>query len=230
MFVARLLGPTNLLQGQIDGNGSESRREVVVRTPLGRLVAKATGSGSTLAQGTPVTISIRPETLSLGPSIPADWNRFPATIERILFRGAIRQVDLRGPGDWPITARVLQNQSPGLREGQGATVRFPGVRDLATRRSRGLSCMKGNFHVQFLGEGVAATSPPYPTLGWVTTQVYPARGLLGLASKGPVAAMSPRPPAAERRNPAGVEYAFRLLVVSARLMVAVKTPSRGRTA
>ena len=26
--------------------------------------------------------------------------------------------------------------------------------------------MKGNFHVQFLGEGVAATSPPYPTLGW----------------------------------------------------------------
>ena len=43
-------------------------------------------------------------------------------------------------------------------------------------RSRGLSCMKGNFHVQFLGEGVAATSPPYPTPGWVTTQVYPARG------------------------------------------------------
>ena len=35
--------------------------------------------------------------------------------------------------------------------------------------------MKGNFHVQFLGEGVAATSPPYPTPGWATTQVYPAR-------------------------------------------------------
>src|SRR5208337_412329 len=42
-------------------------------------------------------------------------------------------------------------------------------------RSRGLSCMKGNFHVQFLGEGVAATSPPYPTPGWATTQVYPAQ-------------------------------------------------------
>src|SRR5208337_482068 len=26
-----------------------------------------------------------------------------------------------------------------------------------------LSCMNGNIHVQFLGEGVAATSPPYPT-------------------------------------------------------------------
>ena len=39
--------------------------------------------------------------------------------------------------------------------------------------------MKGNFHVQFLGEGVAATSPPYPTLGWATTQVYPARNSPG---------------------------------------------------
>ena len=29
-------------------------------------------------------------------------------------------------------------------------------------RLKGLSCMKGNFHVQFLGEGVAATPPPYP--------------------------------------------------------------------
>ena len=40
--------------------------------------------------------------------------------------------------------------------------------------------MKGNFHVQFLGEGVAATSPPYPTPGWATTQVYPARGDPGI--------------------------------------------------
>jgi hypothetical protein len=36
--------------------------------------------------------------------------------------------------------------------------------------------MNGNIHVQFLGEEVAATSPPYPTPGWTTTQVYPARG------------------------------------------------------
>src|SRR5271166_5448206 len=55
-------------------------------------------------------------------------------------------------------------------------------------RPRGLSCMKGNFHVQFLGEGVAATSPPYPTPGWVTTQVYPARGpppQIGLTPRTP---------------------------------------------
>ena len=29
-------------------------------------------------------------------------------------------------------------------------------------RLKGLSCMRGNSHVQFLGEGVAATPPPYP--------------------------------------------------------------------
>src|SRR5271165_5417128 len=46
--------------------------------------------------------------------------------------------------------------------------------------------MKGNFHVQFLGEGVAATSPPYPTLGWATTQVYPARGPPNADEAGPL--------------------------------------------
>jgi ABC-type Fe3+/spermidine/putrescine transport system ATPase subunit len=121
-FVARFLGPTNLLQGQIDAttHDGDPRREVVVRTPLGRLVAR--GTGHALAQGTPVTISIRPETLSLGPTTPPDWNRFPATIERIVFRGDVRQVDLRGPGEWPITVRLLQSQLTGLREGQSLTL------------------------------------------------------------------------------------------------------------
>jgi ABC-type Fe3+/spermidine/putrescine transport system ATPase subunit len=119
-FVARILGPTNLLQGQVDSSGGETRRDVVVRTPLGRLVART--SGPSPAQGTPVTICIRPETLSLGPTIPPDWNRFPGTIERIVFRGDIRQVELRGPGDWPITVRALQSQSNGLREGQSLTL------------------------------------------------------------------------------------------------------------
>ena len=35
--------------------------------------------------------------------------------------------------------------------------------------------MKGNFHVQFLGEGVAATSPPYPTPRGAIPWGHPAR-------------------------------------------------------
>ena len=65
-----------------------------------------------LPAGTPVTVSIRPETLAFGPTIPPDWNRFPATIERMSFRGDIRQIELRGPGDWPITARARRPARP----------------------------------------------------------------------------------------------------------------------
>ncbi|WP_165233025.1 ABC transporter ATP-binding protein [Aquisphaera insulae] len=125
-FVARFLGPTNLFQGQIDSSGSspEPRREVVVRTPLGRLVATMPGPSLALSlpPGTPVTVSIRPETLALGPNIPADWNRFPATIERMTFQGDTRHIELRGPGDWPIMARALQSRSRALREGQSLTL------------------------------------------------------------------------------------------------------------
>ena len=42
-----------------------------------------------------------------------------------MFLGEVRQVHLRGPGDWPIVALALQSQSQGLREGQGLTLSFP---------------------------------------------------------------------------------------------------------
>ncbi len=121
VFVARLLGPTNLLQGQVDGLSHDaSRREVVVRTPVGRLVARA--NLPALSASTPVTVSIRPESLALGPGVPSDANRFPATIERITFQGSTRRILLRGPGDWPVTALALQSQSGHVREGQGVTL------------------------------------------------------------------------------------------------------------
>ena len=40
VFVARLLGPTNLLQGQVESHGADHKGEVVVRTPLGRLIGQ----------------------------------------------------------------------------------------------------------------------------------------------------------------------------------------------
>ncbi len=117
-LVAQLLGPANLLQGQAESG--DARGEVIVKTPLGRLIGSA--SGGSVAAGTPVTVMIRPETLGLHPPVPTDANRFAATVERQVFLGATRQVWLRGPGDWPITAMALQGPSQGLREGQGLTV------------------------------------------------------------------------------------------------------------
>jgi ABC-type Fe3+/spermidine/putrescine transport system ATPase subunit len=120
VFVARMLGPTNLLQGQLESQMNDHKGEVVVRTPLGRLIGHLVSNHNN--QSTPVTISVRPETIFVGPTTPAGWNRFPATIERIIFRGEVRQIHARGPGDWPIIVSALQSQSQNLREGQNLTL------------------------------------------------------------------------------------------------------------
>jgi ABC-type Fe3+/spermidine/putrescine transport system ATPase subunit len=117
-FVAKLLGPVNLLQGQSEG--SDARGEVVVRTPIGRLVG-VTANGP-IEAGTPVTVVIRPEAFGLGTTVPVGANRFLATLERQMFLGETRMVRLRGPNDWPVQALALQSQSHGLREGQTLTV------------------------------------------------------------------------------------------------------------
>ena len=117
-FVARFLGPINLIQGQVES--ADLRGGLVVRTPLGRLIGRA--AGGPIASGSPVTIALRPEALGIGPNAPFDANRFAATVERLVFLGEVRQVHLRGPNDWPVMALALQSQSQGLREGQGLTV------------------------------------------------------------------------------------------------------------
>ncbi len=121
-FVSRLLGQSNLVQGQIESAGA--RGEVVVRTPLGRLIGhtSAEHGESELPAGAPVTISIRPDSLALGPNVTPGANRFPATVERLVFLGEVREVHLRGPGDWPVFALALQSQSQLLREGQSLTL------------------------------------------------------------------------------------------------------------
>jgi ABC-type Fe3+/spermidine/putrescine transport system ATPase subunit len=117
-FVAQYVGPTNLVQGQLEA--IDPRGEAVVRTPLGRLIGLA--PPQPLDGGSPVTVSIRHEALALGGAPPANANRFAATVERQVFLGELRQVFLRGPGDWPITALTLQSPATDLRDGQSLTV------------------------------------------------------------------------------------------------------------
>jgi ABC-type Fe3+/spermidine/putrescine transport system ATPase subunit len=133
-FVARFLGPTNLIQGQVEGIGA--RGEVIVRTPLGRLIGQAASPSAdgvgglattpgALPTGTPVTVSIRPESLAIGQSAALTANRFAATVERMVFLGEVRQVHLRAPNDWPVMALALQSLSQTLREGQSLTLSVP---------------------------------------------------------------------------------------------------------
>ena len=117
-FVARFLGPINLIQGQVET--LDPRGEVVVRTPLGRLVARC--ETANLATGAPVTVALRPEALAMGTAIPHGANRFTATVERLVFLGEVRQVHLRCSNDWPVIALALQSLTQTLREGQGLTL------------------------------------------------------------------------------------------------------------
>lgn len=120
-FVARLLGPANLLQGQVESTGL--RGEIVVRTAVGRLIGQS--SGGELPTNAPVTVAIRPEALSIGTAVPPGSNRFPATIERVTLLGEVRHIHLRGPADWPVIATALQSQSQSLREGQSIALSVP---------------------------------------------------------------------------------------------------------
>jgi ABC-type Fe3+/spermidine/putrescine transport system ATPase subunit len=120
VFVARMLGPTNLLQGQVESQSGDLRGEMIVRTPLGRLIAQSIPGAP--GPGSPITISVRPETITASSTVPTGWNRFPATIERIVFRGELRQIHARGPGDWPVLIAALQSHSQGIREGQSVTL------------------------------------------------------------------------------------------------------------
>ncbi len=117
-FVAQLLGPVNLIQGQAES--TDNRGDVVVRTPLGRLIGRA--EAGLIRGGTPVTVAIRPESLGLGAVVPSGANRFAATVDKVEFQGELQRIELRGPGDWSIWAVSLPGPSRHLEEGQSLTV------------------------------------------------------------------------------------------------------------
>lgn len=120
-LVARFLGPINLIQGQTDSG--DIGGEVVVRTPLGRLIGRA-DPGPT-RPGQPVTVAIRPDALGFRGPAPTESNRFNATLERSTFEGEQVRLQLRGPGDWPLEALALQSQCGELRPGQSLTLWVP---------------------------------------------------------------------------------------------------------
>lgn len=124
-FVAQLLGPSNLVQGQVDGPDGTSG--LAVKTPLGRLVGRPASPAQAMGPGAPVTVSIRPESVALvsnGTPNPTA-NRLSATLERQVFHGETCVLSLRGPGDWPLSALALRSTLPELREGQIVSVTIP---------------------------------------------------------------------------------------------------------
>ena len=117
-FVARYLGPINLLQGQVDAHESSIKGEVVVRTPLGRLVGRSTANS--LTAGTPVTIAIRPET-----SLPRAGDSLrlePVSCDSRAARLSRRASTNPSPRTWRLACH-----RPGLAKPVGPGPRRPGA-------------------------------------------------------------------------------------------------------
>ena len=106
-FVARFLGPINLIQGQVES--TDPRGDLVVRTPLGRLIGRS--DAGPLAGRLARDGRDPPRGPGDRPGRPADANRFAATVERLVFLGEVRQVHLRAPATGRSMALALQSQS-----------------------------------------------------------------------------------------------------------------------
>ncbi len=117
-FAARFLGPINLIEGQVESG--EPGGDVVVRTPLGRLIGRS--EPGPIRAGLPVTLAIRPDALAIRLPVPNGANRLPATLDRSTFEGELVRLQCRGPGDCPLEVLCLQSQLGDLRPGQGVTL------------------------------------------------------------------------------------------------------------
>jgi ABC-type Fe3+/spermidine/putrescine transport system ATPase subunit len=114
--VAEAFGPVNAVRGQVDG--FDSRGDVVVRTPLGRLVGRA--RAESVAPGRAVLALFRPEALAVG-TTGFGGNRFPVTLARRDVLGPLCRLHLSGPGGWAGLSYVLAPAALSLRDGQAMT-------------------------------------------------------------------------------------------------------------
>ncbi|HQY88396.1 MAG TPA: ABC transporter ATP-binding protein, partial [Tepidisphaeraceae bacterium] len=86
-FVANFMGETNFIEATvIDSNPKTTR----VKTPFGTLVSE--WAPKTFAPGSKVTISIRPESVRMGPVVsPNQRNVFDATLSDTIYLGEVAQ-------------------------------------------------------------------------------------------------------------------------------------------
>jgi spermidine/putrescine transport system ATP-binding protein len=89
-FVATFIGEANLLEGRVGGPGPDG----TVRVAAGPLSILATAAGE-VAPGSPVTLSIRPEHIKLGPPAAGLANRFPGRVQDTVFMGSIVRCRVR---------------------------------------------------------------------------------------------------------------------------------------
>jgi iron(III) transport system ATP-binding protein len=103
-FVADFIGTTNFLDGIVIGRDGDSGR-LRVQSPVGVMLVQ---SDTALPQGSPVTVSVRPEDVSLSdrpPQAAQDENHYTGTVEAKVFLGEYIDFKVR-LGDCTLLARA----------------------------------------------------------------------------------------------------------------------------
>lgn len=119
-FVAEFIGETNLIEGLVETADATSTG---IRLKGGELV-RVTDTGG-LAAGRPVSVSLRPERLSLvgGATSSGQGNAISATVTDCVYQGDHLRVQLAGAGDMSYVAR-LDRKSPEPQRGAQVTALF----------------------------------------------------------------------------------------------------------
>jgi spermidine/putrescine ABC transporter ATP-binding subunit len=109
-FVAAFIGEANFLEGRVRGTDGETA--VVEAGPLQFVATPA----RPVAAGQPVTVSLRPEHVKLGPAAPAR-NRWDGRIVDCTFMGPVVRVRVQVPGDRVLLAEVHNDAAAELHPG-----------------------------------------------------------------------------------------------------------------
>jgi spermidine/putrescine transport system ATP-binding protein len=112
-FVASFIGETNLFEGRVEAAGGGAVTLASEGLPI-RVPGNA-------AAGARASVSVRPEKIAIATTLDELDNRFPGTVDDIIYQGSTTSYQVRLAGGRSITVAV-QNVEAGLRHGVGDTV------------------------------------------------------------------------------------------------------------
>ena len=116
-FVADFVGTTNAIAATVVGDGSNGLR--LLETRVGRLEAAGPAA---VRSGEAVTVTVRPEDLTLHRTAPGCGNVLPATVARIVFLGDVVHCELDAGG---IILAAREHSGSALQVGDAVHVEVP---------------------------------------------------------------------------------------------------------
>ncbi|HLQ33877.1 MAG TPA: ABC transporter ATP-binding protein [Chloroflexota bacterium] len=115
-FVASFLGSTNLLEAEVLERAGSMW---LLRTPAGQITAACPDG---VQPGNKVTVSVRPENLTIHAQAPSTGNVLPGEVEMFMFLGEIAECRVKVGGS---TLRTRQHPNVFFAHGEGVHVQIP---------------------------------------------------------------------------------------------------------